>query len=322
MNMNRAPGTFMALALLAALSMGLSSCARCPIAMDRPQDTAMEAASGSRDVSILQVWSGDYPVAELSRLPAGQADEPAGYIGDRATFASVWEVMSPSLPLPEVDFTTNMVVFHRNTVFYNRTAIMRAVLTDRTLEILARETLSAMPIEEKIAMSLAVIPRSGVKFMQAGSRLIPVTKDSATSPLDAVFSIGGRSIRLCNGRADEQRADGSMTKDAFSVFGSPASGDLDGDGDEDAGLILVHDPGGSGTFFYVAACLNTDGLYTSTNAVLIGDRIAPQGIAIRNGLMVATYAERGPGEPMTALPGVTRTTYLWVKGMTLEIIEP
>jgi hypothetical protein len=45
----------------------------------------------------------------------------------------------------------------------------------RDLEILAMETMSAMPIEDKAAMAMAVIPRAGVRFIRAGEEQIPVT---------------------------------------------------------------------------------------------------------------------------------------------------
>jgi hypothetical protein len=99
-------------------------------------------------------------------------------------------------------------------------------------------------------------------------------------------------------------------------------GDLDGDGDDDAALILVHNPGGSGTFSYVAACLTMNGTFDGTNAVLLGDRLALQDLGIRNGVIVASFAERGSTEPMTAPPTVGMTKYLRMKDHTLEGIEP
>jgi hypothetical protein len=45
-------------------------------------------------------------------------------------------------------------------------------------------------------------------------------------------------------------------------------------------LLITHDPGGSGTFYYVAAAINVNKRYQGTNAVLLGDRIAPMDIGI------------------------------------------
>ncbi|MGE5310150.1 MAG: hypothetical protein ACM3MN_00235, partial [Nitrospirota bacterium] len=57
--------------------------------------TAASAASEPRDLVILQSWSGDYPVSQLERLPEGQRQSGAGYLGDGARFANVWQAFKP-----------------------------------------------------------------------------------------------------------------------------------------------------------------------------------------------------------------------------------
>jgi hypothetical protein len=127
------------------------------------------------DLVISDRWSGDFPVARLNLLPDGQRRSRAGYIGDRQTFAAVWQAFKPGEKIPGVDFKQNLVIFSRNVDFYNRTRIMKAVLAGGDLEILAMETMSAMPIEDQAAMAMAVIPRAGVKFILAGDARVPVT---------------------------------------------------------------------------------------------------------------------------------------------------
>ena len=58
--------------------------------------------------------------------------------------------------------------------FYNRTGIVKVMLRNGVAEVLAMETMSSMPIEEKVGMGLAVIPRPGVDFIETGSGRIPV----------------------------------------------------------------------------------------------------------------------------------------------------
>jgi hypothetical protein len=106
------------------------------------------------------------------------------------------------------------------------------------------------------------------------------------------------------------------------IFGKPAFGDLDDDGRPDAALLLVQQSGGSGSFFYVAAALNRSDGYHGTNAVLLGDRIAPQGVAIRHGVIMANYADRRADEPMTARPSIGKTAYLTVLNGQLSAIAP
>ena len=76
--------------------------------------------------------------------------------------------------LPAVDFSKNIVVFTRNVQFYNRTSIFKVELQDGAAEIFAMETMSAMPIEEKVAMAMAVIPREGIRFIRSGTGNIKV----------------------------------------------------------------------------------------------------------------------------------------------------
>ena len=119
-----------------------------------------------RDLTPSATWSGDYPIAALDQLPPGQQQNRAGYIGDVDTFAKVWQNFMPEAALPAVDFANNLVVFHRNVVYYNRTNIFKVTLTEGVAEVLAMETMSAMPVEDRAAMAMAVIPRAGVKAIR------------------------------------------------------------------------------------------------------------------------------------------------------------
>jgi len=127
-----------------------------------------------QDLAIIDRWSGDFPVAELDLLPEGQRQSRVGYTDDPQVFGTLWQAFKPGEKVPAVDFNRNLVVFSRNVDFYNRTHIMKVVLAGGGLEILAMETMSAMLIEDKVAMALAVVPRAGIKFIRAGDTQIPV----------------------------------------------------------------------------------------------------------------------------------------------------
>jgi hypothetical protein len=278
---------------------------------------------GPENLPILQAWSGDYPISQLNRLPERQRTTSVGYLGTSAEFADVWQAFKPGEKLPEVNFKKQLVVFSRNVNFYNRTSIAKVVLKDGVAEIIAIETRSAMPIEGKVAMAMGAIAREGVKYIQAGSGKIPVfAGEAAVDPLNATYTLEGQKFRLIEGHNETQAVPASATKIETLVFGKPVYGDLDGDGYEDAALVLTHQPGGSGTFYYVAAALNRNSTYRGTNGVLLGDRISPQTIQIRNGVVVANYADRRPDEPMAAPPAVGKTKYLTLKSGQLEEIEP
>lgn len=150
------------------------------------------------------------------------------------------------------------------------------------------------------------------------TNVLPVTN---ADPLNTAYKIEGTSYALVKGESNTPAAPGSATLIRTLVFGEPVSGDIDGDGDEDAALLLVHDPGGSGTFYYLAAAMNENGTYRGTNGVFLGDRIAPQNIDIRSGAVLANYADRAPGEPMTARPSIGTTKYALLKNNSLEAVE-
>jgi len=138
--------------------------------------TPPPATSEPVDLAVVQSWSGDYPVAALDRLPQGQQQAAAGYIGDSEAFRTLWAAYKPGTTVPDIDFTTQLVVFSRNVAFYNRTSIFKVTLNNGVAEILAMETMSARPIEDKVALALAVVPRSGVRFLKAGETRIAVAK--------------------------------------------------------------------------------------------------------------------------------------------------
>jgi hypothetical protein len=133
------------------------------------------AGQADGPVAILQSWQGDFPVDQLHRLPRDQRETPAGWIGDPHRFQRLWQAFQPETDVPEVDFDTHIVVFTRNTQFYNRTNIFKVELKDGVAEVLAMQTMSARPIEENVAMALAVIPRAGVKAIKSNEGDIPVS---------------------------------------------------------------------------------------------------------------------------------------------------
>jgi hypothetical protein len=139
---------------------------------------------------------------------------------------------------------------------------------------------------------------------------------AATTPESASYRIDGRVIALQNGKHDEPVAPGSAARNTATVWGKPVVADLDGDGDQDAVMIIATQPGGSGTFYYVAVAELDGGAYTGSAGVLLGDRIAPQSVTFADGVVTVDYAERKPGEPMSVPPSVaTRKRFVYRSGV-------
>jgi hypothetical protein len=275
--------------------------------------------SATASVPIINHWNGEYPVARLDRLPEGQRNTPAGFIDDPETFRAVWQAFKPEDVPPELDFDHNMVIFVRNVTFFNRTRILKVILTDGIADIVVMETRSALPIEDQVAMALAEIPKKGVRAVRKGKHLIPVRLD----PRNISYRIDGKEVDLINGRSEKEAAPGSVSKITTAVLGNPAVGDLNDDGRPDAALILFQTTGGTGTFIYATAAINRNDGYHGTNAVLLGDRIAMDHVSIRNGVIVVEYRDRISDEPMAAKPSVPRSAYFILQnGELLDVGKP
>lgn len=130
---------------------------------------------------------------------------------------------------------------------------------------------------------------------------------------NATFTIDGKSVTLAKSVSEVPQA-GSASKVTTRYFGNEATGDLTGDGLPDTAFLVTQDTGGSGLFYYAVVAIQTAGGYKTTNAVLIGDRVAPQStyIPANSQELQVNYAERKPGEPMTAQPSVGATLLLKV----------
>ena len=133
------------------------------------------------EAEILGSWQGDYPVVQLKLLRVDQREQGVGYIGDAKTFETVWEAFKAGEDVPEIDFKANMVLFARNTQFYNRISIGKVNVKNGVAEVLAMETRSAMPIEENVAISLVVVPRKGIKSIRTAGGLVVISDDDKIS---------------------------------------------------------------------------------------------------------------------------------------------
>jgi hypothetical protein len=137
--------------------------------------TGKQTSAAGGEVKILQSWQGDYPVDQLKRLPEKQREKAVGFIDDSKTFAGVWKAFKKGEAVPEIDFKANLVLFVRNTQFYNRISIGKINVTNGVAELLAMETMSAMPIEDKVAMSMVLVERKGIKGLKSGDSIIQVS---------------------------------------------------------------------------------------------------------------------------------------------------
>jgi hypothetical protein len=131
------------------------------------------------------------------------------------------------------------------------------------------------------------------------------------------YTIEGKSVLLKAGISESEAVSGSASKVTTKYFGNEAKGDFNGDGKEDIVFLLTRNSGGSGTFYYVVAALGSNKGYTGTNAILLGDRVAPQTTEFRDGTIIVNYADRKAGQAMTVAPSVGVSRYFKIQANKL-----
>jgi hypothetical protein len=141
--------------------------------------------------------------------------------------------------------------------------------------------------------------------------------------LDATYLIEGVPVTLTDGVSEVEAALGSALQTLTRYFGNELRADLNGDGREDVAFVLTQESGGSGTFFYAVAALNTESGYVGSDGYLLGDRIAPQSTdmstnARHENVVVFNYADRLPDEPMTATPSVGKSAFLKLDPQSMQ----
>lgn len=146
---------------------------------------------------------------------------------------------------------------------------------------------------------------------------------------NAEYVIEGQRIMLENGVAETTTAPGSASKTVTRYFGNELEIDLNNDGRKDIVFLLTQQGGGSGTFYYAVAALNTELGYVGSDGYLLGDRVAPQNIEVSQNprhvnVVVVNYADRAAGEPMTTQPSLGKSVYLKLDEITMQwaIVEP
>jgi hypothetical protein len=159
--------------------------------------------------------------------------------------------------------------------------------------------------------SLFFALNSYIEREEKGPNPIPSGAETADL-LNSTYLIEGVPVTLSDGHAESPVAPGSSSMIKTEYFGNEAVGDLTSDGKDDIAFLVTQSTGGTGLFYYVTVLVATATGYTSTNAFLVGDRIAPQTTEIHEGELHVNFAERRDNEPMTTPPSQGATLLLKV----------
>jgi len=127
----------------------------------------------------------------------------------------------------------------------------------------------------------------------------------------------GGPISLIDGRADYDDGD-SGTPYVQLANHLISTGDLDGEGTEDAIALLTDHSSGSGTFKYLAAVLDVLGSATPTEALMIGDRIQVKSIIVFGEQVFADLVVQGPDDPLCCASLMVQNVYELEDGRLVE----
>ncbi len=172
---------------------------------------------------------------------------------------------------------------------------------------------------KKIILLLIVLAALGIFFWGRSGDVNVEQKNEPTEntsfkpdPANASFKFDDETITLSSGKT---ASDG----EEFSILDEPTYGDINNDNKEDSVVLLTRSGGGSGIFVYVAAYVSGPVSYKGTNAIFIGDRIAPENVSIKNGVITIFYLDRGPDEAFAAEPTIKSSLELGYKNG--ELVE-
>ncbi|MFN2120972.1 MAG: hypothetical protein ACK2T0_11305 [Anaerolineales bacterium] len=170
-----------------------------------------------------------------------------------------------------------------------------------------------LPQALAVSLALACLLAGCGGAVMPSQTTVPGDRSSIRSALPnaeyVMQGIADGKVQLHEGEYEEAAAPGSATKTVIRLGAPQAFGDINGDGTQDAAVTLEVDFGGSGTFTYLAPVLNQAGAAKALPAVLLGDRIIVNSLAIRDGNLVVDMLTRRPDQPMSRKPTlqVTRT---------------
>ena len=121
-------------------------------------------------------------------------------------------------------------------------------------------------------------------------------------------------IRLVDGMGTQVYGEGATERETVGIIDDAvAFGDLDGDGNADAAVVVYTSGGGSGAFIYLVAVLDRDGAPSQAARAYLGDRVRVESLSISDGHIVAQILAHGPGDGLCC-PSVRTTSTFTLPG--------
>ena len=129
-------------------------------------------------------------------------------------------------------------------------------------------------------------------------------------------------ILLVNGEYREQYEIDSATELVIVLPEEYISiGDLDGDEINDAAVIIVADPGGSGTFYYLHAVINGYHFFYDAAADILGDRVKIESLNIAEGKIYLDMVSHKQDDPMCCPTDEVSIVYKYQNNQLFRLVR-
>jgi hypothetical protein len=126
-----------------------------------------------------------------------------------------------------------------------------------------------------------------------------------------------RTVQLVNGSYSEGSGATAFSVQMLNVYGF---GDLNGDGKDDAAVILVENGGGSGSFESVIVVTNQGGAPHQAGQAQLGDRVLVNSVDISSGVIHLDMVVQGPSDPLCC-PSLPQKQNFWLIGNKLWLMR-
>jgi hypothetical protein len=118
----------------------------------------------------------------------------------------------------------------------------------------------------------------------------------------------GKTFTLANGSYSEGSGATAFSVQMLDVY---AFGDLNGDGKNDAAILLAENGGGSGEFESVVAVVDQNGTPHQQSLAQLGDRVLVKSADISSGVIHLDLFVQGPNDPMCC-PSLAQKQNYWL----------
>jgi heat shock protein HslJ len=180
--------------------------------------------------------------------------------------------------------TTRMICVEPEGIMEQEASYLAALGTATTYRIVGRD--------------LELLTADGIRaitYVPKAELAVAVANALANLEYKSEFTQGG-TAQLTNGEYREPSAPDSAAETVVRLTNQIAFGTLNGQ--PALAVVLVTDPGGSGTFYDLAVVVNQDGQLVNVATTSLGDRVIINSIAIEDNEIVVDMVTQGPNDPM------------------------